>query len=44
MEEFWLFLPLTPALSPRIKTWGRGSYTEFGLTPSPFVGEGWGEG
>jgi len=33
-------LPLTPTLSHK----GRGSYTEFGLTPSPLVGEGWGEG
>jgi len=33
-------LPLTPTLSHK----GRGSCTEFGLTPSPLVGEGWGEG
>ena len=34
------YLPLTPTLSHK----GRGSCTEFGLTPSPLVGEGWGEG
>jgi len=33
-------LPLTPTLSLK----GRGSSAEFGLTPSPLVGEGWGEG
>ncbi len=32
--------PLTPTLSHK----ERGSYTELGATPSPLVGEGWGEG
>jgi putative ATPase len=33
-------LPLTPTLSHK----GRGGQIELGLTPSPLVGEGWGEG